>query len=310
MSFQVDEVIEQLRRFELIREGTIKEITERMKDIFIDEPNVQHIKSPVTIVTDLHGQLMDLLEMFRVGGSVPDVNYIFCGNYVNRGIWSVETFILLCCLKMKHPLRVTLLRGSHESRTMTHAYGLYEECIRKYGSAVIWNYLLGVFECLPISAIVDEKIMCIHGGISPSIATVDQMRVMQRFKDNSKDPLLIDLMYSDPEPEKEGFFPSPRGGFLFGQDALSKFLKTNRLDKLIRGHQLCLDGYQVIFQGKLITMWTAPNFLGRIGNIGCIAELSEGGDIFYNTFTGPPVSLTTSPPYDPLKVRPDYYGSI
>jgi serine/threonine-protein phosphatase 4 catalytic subunit len=110
-----------------------------------------------------------LLELFKIGGFPPYSNYIFMGDYVDRGKDSVETFLLLLALKVRYKNRVTLLRGNHESRIITQVYGFYDECIRKYGSLNVWRSCTEVFDCLTLGAVVDNKIFCVHGGLSPNI---------------------------------------------------------------------------------------------------------------------------------------------
>ena len=139
----------------------------------MEESNIQPVKAPVTICGDIHGQFHDLLELFNKGGQIPDTRYIFMGDFVDRGFNSVETFQLLLCLKLKYPAHITLLRGNHETRQITTVYGFYDETIRKYGNANPWKYCCEVFDCLGVGALVEGKVFCIHGGLSPEIKTVD-----------------------------------------------------------------------------------------------------------------------------------------
>jgi len=225
----LDKWIEQLMRGELLSEAVVKEICEKIKSQLIDEPNIVVLKTPLTVVGDIHGQLYDLLEIFKVGGKPPDTNYLFLGNYVNRGSFSVETFSLLLCLKLRYPLRINLLRGNHESRPITEIYGLYAECIRKYGNSNTWKYFTDIFDHLSLAAIIDEKIFCVHGGLSQSISSIDQIRVLDRFQEIPSSGPFTDLLWSDPDIERDGFNPSNRGvSFTFGQDIVLKFLKIKQ----------------------------------------------------------------------------------
>ena len=145
----------------------------RVKEILLEESNVQPVNAPVTICGDIHGQFFDLKELLRIGGHPPDTNYIFIGDFVDRGHNSVETIELLFCLKLKFPSHVTLLRGNHESRQITYVYGFYDEICAKYGNSNIWSYCMDTFDYLPIGACIEGEILCIHGGLSPNIKTID-----------------------------------------------------------------------------------------------------------------------------------------
>ena len=139
----LDRQIEQLRRCELIKESEVKALCAKAREILVEESNVQRVDSPVTVCGDIHGQFYDLKELFRVGGDVPETNYLFMGDFVDRGFYSVETFLLLLALKVRYPDRITLIRGNHESRQITQVYGFYDECLRKYGSVTAHPCQLG-----------------------------------------------------------------------------------------------------------------------------------------------------------------------
>ncbi|ELV11295.1 Serine/threonine-protein phosphatase 2A catalytic subunit alpha isoform, partial [Tupaia chinensis] len=127
------------------------------KEILTKESNVQEVRCPVTVCGDVHGQFHDLMELFRIGGKSPDTNYLFMGDYVDRGYYSVETVTLLVALKVRYPERITILRGNHESRQITQVYGFYDECLRKYGNANVWKCFTDLFDYLPLTALVDGQ---------------------------------------------------------------------------------------------------------------------------------------------------------
>ncbi|XP_066934294.1 serine/threonine-protein phosphatase 4 catalytic subunit B [Clytia hemisphaerica] len=273
----LDRQIEQLRRCEIISEQEVKALCAKAREILIEESNVQRVDSPVTVCGDIHGQFYDLKELFKVGGLVPDTNYLFMGDFVDRGFYSVETFLLLLALKVRYPDRITLIRGNHESRQITQVYGFYDECVRKYGSVTVWRYCTEVFDYLSLSAIIDDKIFCVHGGLSPHIKTLDQIRLLDRKQEVPHDGPMCDLLWSDPEDIKsESFGTSPRGaGFLFGAPVVQEFNETNSLDLICRAHQLVMEGMKWHFNESVLTVWSAPNYCYRCGNVAAILELDE-----------------------------------
>ncbi|PVU90109.1 hypothetical protein BB559_002447 [Furculomyces boomerangus] len=271
----LDRQIEKLYNCEIIPELEVKLLCDKAREIFIEESNVQRIDSPVTICGDIHGQFYDLLELFKVGRKCPETNYLFMGDFVDRGFYSVETFLLLLALKVRYPDRVTLIRGNHESRQITQVYGFYDECMRKYGSANVWRYCCEVFDYLSLAAIVDDKVLCVHGGLSPSINTIDQIRTIDRKQEVPHEGGMCDLLWSDPEDIK-GWGLSPRGaGYLFGGDIVKSFLHANKLDLIARAHQLVMEGYKLMFDEKCVTVWSAPNYCYRCGNVAAILRLDE-----------------------------------
>ena len=131
---------------------------------------------------DVHGQYYDLLRIFEYGGFPPDSNYLFLGDYIDRGRQSIETIVLLLCYKIKYPENFFLLRGNHECAQINRIYGFYDECKRRY-SIKLWRVFSDVFNCLPVSAPIDEKIFCMHGGLSPELKNLDQIKGIVRPTD-------------------------------------------------------------------------------------------------------------------------------
>jgi serine/threonine-protein phosphatase 6 catalytic subunit len=211
-------------------ENELKQLCERICDILISESNVQPVMSPVSVCGDIHGQFYDLLELFRKGGEVPDTNYVFMGDFVDRGYYSLETLTYLLLLKAKWPDRITLLRGNHETRQITQVYGFYDECQNKYGSVNAWRYCTEVFDLFTVAAIIDNQTLCIHGGLSPDINTLDQIRALKRNQEIPHKGALCDLVWSDPD-EVETWETSPRGaGWLFGKSVTEDFMEINNLN--------------------------------------------------------------------------------
>ncbi|PVU88003.1 hypothetical protein BB561_006078 [Smittium simulii] len=300
----LDRQIEDLFDCKLLPENDVKQLCDKAREILIEESNVQRVDSPVTICGDIHGQFYDLKELFRVGGLCPDTNYLFMGDFVDRGLYSIETFLLLLALKVRYPDRVTLIRGNHESRQITQVYGFYDECMRKYGSAEIWRYCCNVFDYLSLAAIIDDKIFCVHGGLSPSVTHIDQIRTIDRNQEVPHEGAMCDLLWSDPE-QIENWGLSPRGaGYLFGENVVNSFLHYNNLEMIARAHQLVMEGYKLMFDGKCVTVWSAPNYCYRCGNVASILEFDEHLKQSYKIFKAAPQDSRSVVVKRPV---PDYF---
>ncbi|KAL5976733.1 Serine/threonine-protein phosphatase PP2A-4 catalytic subunit [Asimina triloba] len=381
----------------------VRGLCEKAKEILMDESNVQPVKSPVTICGDIHGQFHDLAELFRIGGKCPDTNYLFMGDYVDRGYYSVETVTeaseLLVALKVRYPQRITVLRGNHESRQLaliitplglrvrpdynapgpqgndcnnfgssgdmnflssylkrldnlswvpqydivhfgvaqlmphdfkmchiklirdftfkpprslspplfdvgtgyyrstgfrlvfpffkvrpesyssdlqiTQVYGFYDECLRKYGNANVWKIFTDLFDYFPLTALVESEIFCLHGGLSPSIETLDNIRNFDRVQEVPHEGPMCDLLWSDPD-DRCGWGISPRGaGYTFGQDISEQFNHTNNLKLIARAHQLVMEGFNWGHEQKVVTIFSAPNYCYRCGNMAAILEVDD-----------------------------------
>lgn len=177
------------------------------------------------------------MELFKISGEPPHTNLLFLGDYVDRGNNSLECFCYVLALKVKYRERVTLLRGNHESCEINKIYGFYDECFKKYGDEWIWKMFTDVFMCLPLTALVENSVFCLHGGLSPGIQKVDEIAQLKRFCDLPHEGPICDLLWSDPDESKKGFNPSPRqAGFLFGLDVTEKFLHRNNLTLIARAH--------------------------------------------------------------------------
>ncbi|KAF7357596.1 Serine/threonine-protein phosphatase [Mycena sanguinolenta] len=278
MGSDLDEQIEQLKRCEPISEEQVKRLCLKAREILIEEANVQHIDSPVTICGDIHGQFFDLMELFSVGGFL------------------VETFLLLLlALKVRYPERMTLIRGNHESRQITQVYGFYDECQRKYGGSNVWRWCCEVFDYLALGAIVDGRVFGVHGGLSPNLHSIDQIRTIDRKQEVPHDGPMCDLLWSDPD-DIQGWGLSPRGaGYLFGADITKQFAHTNALDLIARAHQLAMEGYKLMFDRTIVTVWSAPNYCYRCGNVASILELDEHLGQEYKVFSHAPLDVRSVP---------------
>ena len=302
---ELDNWIAQLKECKLLKESQVKTLCEKAKEILKKEPNVVQVKTPVTICGDIHGQYFDLMELFKIGGNAPDTNYLFMGDYVDRGYYSIESVSLLLCLKVRFPNRITLTRGNHESRQITQVYGFFDECMRKYGNSNVWKYYTDLFDYLPICAVVDNSIFCLHGGLSPSIETLDNIKMLERFQEVPQEGPMCDLLWSDPE-DRFGWGMSPRGaGYIFGHDISEQFNRTNKLSLISRAHQLMMNGYNWAHDRQVCTIFSAPNYCYRCGNQAAIMEVDENNKQTFLQFDPSPNQGDDKA--DKNKRTPDYF---
>lgn len=286
MSF-AEKIMETLEMEMLPSDKDIKFLLNKARDHLIQDPNVIILEPPIVIIGDIHGQFFDLLEIFNHTGKCPDVNFVFLGDYVDRGYHGVEVILYLLALKVRYPSKVTLLRGNHETRTMTQVYGFYDECMKKFGSPLIYGLLMGIFDLLPISAVIGNKLFLVHGGLSPNIKMVSDINRLDRKKEINEGGDISTLCWSDPdETITTDWEVSPRGsGFLFGENPVKKFIHHNDLDRIVRAHQLCQEGYSQIFENTLITIFSAPNYCYQCGNFGATIEVDDHGSSHISQFS-------------------------
>lgn len=275
-----EKLIEDLKNGELIPENIVFEICDKVIEILIEESNIETISPPLTICGDLHGQFQDLLTLFEVSGTLEyDANqtkYLFLGDFVDRGFYSVETFLLLILYKLRYPTRIYLIRGNHESRSITSIYGFYDECFKKYGNVNVWKCCCDLFDYLSLGAYIEGGIFCIHGGLSPNLASIDDIKYLNRKLEIPNEGLICDLLWSDPDEDVNNWRISPRGaGYLFGKPQVEQFNHINGLNLIARAHQLIMEGYKELFDGNLVTVWSAPNYCYRCGNVASTLKIND-----------------------------------
>ena len=224
------------------------------RQILIKQPMLIEVAGPLKIVGDIHGQFYDLLRLFDLGGYPPECNYLFLGDYIDRGKHSLESIVLLFCFKIKFSQSFFLLRGNHECASINRIYGFYDECKRRFPKhgVKLWKIFTDCFNCLPIACLIDEKIFCMHGGLSPDLRSMNQIKEVQRPTDVPDSGLICDLLWSDPEPGINGWGENDRGvSWTFGPNVLKKFLNRFDMDLICRAHQVVEDGYEFFGQRRL-----------------------------------------------------------
>lgn len=279
----------------LLAQDLLLDLIKKASDIFEAEPNLLKLNDPITVVGDIHGQYYDLAKLFEVGGAPGDTQYIFLGDYVDRGSFSVEVVALMYAIKLRHPKRVRMLRGNHECRQMTSFFNFREECEYKYDISV-YNAFMDSFDTLPLAATINGKFLCVHGGLSPELPNTKAINGINRFQEPPREGLLCDLLWSDPLEPKEGEAPPPkpkkgappfihnevRGcSFFFSFEGAAKFLQKNSLLSIIRAHEAQLEGYKMHKTNpstgfpSVITIFSAPNYCDCYNNKGAVLKFDN-----------------------------------
>jgi len=258
-----------------IQEGQLKALCTSAREVFLSQSALLELEAPLKICGDIHGQYHDLLRIFEYGKFPPESNYLFLGDYVDRGKQSLETITLLFSYKVKFPENFFLLRGNHECASITRIYGFYDECKRRY-NIKLWKQFCDVFNCLPVCSVVDEKIICMHGGLSPEIENMDQVRRLVRPTDVPDTGVICDLLWADPDKDITGWAENDRGvSYIFGPDVVEQFLEKQGMDLICRAHQVVEDGYEFFAKRHLVTIFSAPNYCGEFDNSGAMMTIDD-----------------------------------
>ncbi|KAK8811316.1 hypothetical protein WA158_003051 [Blastocystis sp. Blastoise] len=280
----VDSVIESLLKVRGAKPGkevslpeeTIRQLCYQVLELIKKQPMLLRLKAPVKICGDIHGQYFDLLRLFEYGGFPPESQYLFLGDYVDRGKQSLETICLLFAYKLKYPDNFHLLRGNHESDSINKIYGFYDECKRRY-NIKLWKTFSDVFNCLPVSAIIEDRILCMHGGISPYLNNYNDIEKIQRPAVVPDNGLLCDILWSDPSRDlATGWGDNERGvSYTYSAETVNEFLEKQDLDLICRAHQVVEDGYEFFADRGLVTVFSAPNYCGEFDNSGAMMSVDE-----------------------------------
>ena len=251
-----------------------------------EERNLLELMDPVTIVGDIHGQFYDLLRIFELGGSFESTKYLFLGDYVDRGSFSIEVVLLLYAIKLNYPHSIFLLRGNHECRQMTSFFNFRSECLHKY-DVQMYDIIMDSFDAMPIACIVNNKFIGVHGGLSPDLITLSDIATLDRLVEPPRSGLFCDLLWSDPIDNDSGLLPEKfkpnevRGcSYSYGSTAVNAFLKKNKLLSILRAHEVQIDGYKMHKWGStgfpvIITIFSAPNYCDVYNNKGAVVKFNN-----------------------------------
>ena len=263
----------------------IEDLIDLAETKFEKEPILINVPSNINVVGDIHGNITDLLRIFEKIGYPPENKFLFLGDYVDRGNNSLEVICLLLALKVQYPDSIYLLRGNHETKAICSSYGFLYEIIRKYNDG-LFNKFIKLFSKLPIAAVVGNKILCVHGGISENMKTLDELKEKEKPGDFIGYGIVSDILWSDPLYSAPGFIPNSRGsGCFFNEEVLKKFLDDNNLIKLIRSHELCYEGYDYPFgpSDSCITVFSNTDYCGR-GNFAAVAFIDNENKVTTTIF--------------------------
>ncbi|EPY36326.1 protein phosphatase 1, catalytic subunit [Angomonas deanei] len=271
----------------------------RAREIIIDEPVTVQLNSPVCICGDIHGQYYDLINLFKRCPSISKktsfpnpgspsqdaeepYKFLFLGDYVDRGFRSIEVVVTLLAIKIIDPAQIYTLRGNHEDENIMRLYGFFDECKRRY-SLRLFKVFTDLFRVLPVAAVVNQSIFCMHGGLSPELRYVGEIPDLRPCNIPTSG-IICDLLWADPETNMASgidWSPSSRGvSYVFSQNVLEKFLKENELDLICRAHQVVDEGYQFFPSNQrrwLLTVFSATNYCNEFGNKGGVLCVNEDG---------------------------------
>ena len=279
--YKIIKKLKKARRGSICQELNIKEdecnyIIDKAYEIFQKEESLLKISAPLYICGDIHGQYYDLLRVFDILNYPPQSTFLFLGDYVDRGKQSLECLLLLLSLKIEYPEKIFLLRGNHECEALNKIYGFFDECKRRL-SIKCFKKITNLFNIMPISALINENILCMHGGLSKDLQNIDQINKILRPTEIPNEGLLCDLLWSDPnETLTEDFGNNERNiSVTFSKNYVKNFVEKNNLDLICRAHQVVEEGFEFFADMKLVTVFTAPNYMGEFDNNGGILEVGE-----------------------------------
>jgi len=282
--FDVDAIIDKLLherggkpalRSQQLSEAEVRYLVMETREIFMSQPMLIECDAPVKLCGDVHGQYSDLLRLFDLCGYPPEANYCFLGDYVDRGRQSLETVCLLMAYKVRYPSNFFMLRGNHECSSINRIYGFFDECKRRY-SVRLWKQFTDTFNCMPVAGLVEDRVLCMHGGISPELRNFDQIRKILRPTDVPDSGLICDLLWADPDDSRSGWGANDRGvSWTFGPDVVEKFCRQFDVDLIARAHQVVDEGYQFFSARRLVTVFSAPNYCGEFDNSAAVLSIDQ-----------------------------------
>jgi len=240
------------------------------KETLILELKKEYSQDKVIVIGDLHGDLKSLTRLLEIINLENPKHVIFLGDIVDRGLYQLECFILVLALKIKDSNKFYLLRGNHEILEVNKNYGFFQDFLKRFKDPKKFNHVTAIYKALPYSALVNESILCLHGGIPEDINAINRLRgtktseINWTFENTAKS--LLQIMWNDPKPNLKGFTESFRGKDIkfFGKDVFTDFMRENKLDYLIRAHERFPEGYKWFFNKRLLSIFSSANYRGTV----------------------------------------------
>jgi len=300
----VKELMAQFKEQKRLHKKYVVQMLIDVRNLLLQTPTLVDVTVPkessITVCGDTHGQFFDLCNIFELSGLPSETNpYLFNGDFVDRGSFSMEVLLTLLAFKLLYPQHFHLARGNHESKSMNRMYGFEGEAKAKY-SETIFDLFSAIFCLLPLAHLLNNKVLVVHGGLfSEDNVTIDDIRKLDRNMEPPDSGLMSELLWSDPQPFP-GRAPSKRGvGLAFGPDVTEKFLKLNNLSLIVRSHEVKDEGYALDHNGKVITIFSAPNYCDQVGNKGAFIKFGHDMEPKFTTYSAVP-----HPP-----IRPMFYAN-
>ncbi|EAY16362.1 Ser/Thr protein phosphatase, putative [Trichomonas vaginalis G3] len=268
-----------------VSETEIQFILNEVSKIFQEESILLEIPAKLHVVGDLHGNVNDLVRIFQKVGYPPEQKYLFLGDYIDRGDYSIEVLLILFCLKIKFPSHVYMLRGNHEIVSMSSYYGFKDEIESKYNLKMFHEFHK-VFKLLPLACLIQKKIFCVHGGLSPSFKSFKHLKSLDKPGDLDRPSMFLDFVWSDPKDQDEKYTPSKRrSGKYFNQKALNAFLRKTGVELVLRAHEFSPHGYDFPYKktDACITVFSTSNYCGR-NNKAAIINVSPTLEVTLTSF--------------------------
>ena len=284
------DVIDNKKKFRLpiVPLDTLNYLLDQSQQIFEEESIILSLKAPILVIGDIHGHIFDLFRILQKYGLPPERKYLFLGDIVDRGEFSTETLVLLLSMKVLFRNDVFIIRGNHEFGEVANHAGFISELISLYGNDDIIPRFVKMFSYIPLAAKIDNYAICVHGGIGPSLFNEEQIKTLQRPITTFQDPIVTELLWSDPSPDVQDFAPSNRGmGVFYGVNPIKTFLQRSGCTVMFRGHQCVSNGFEYQLSYKVVTVFSASNYCGDSNNYSAVLKVEE--DERYSCDNFPPL---------------------